>query len=77
MIYAYIGIYLLLGVLPGMWIANKTYDKFKETHDPTMYEVRFKFIAKSIDSIVFGLAFIIGTLLFPLTLIEMIGDHKK
>jgi hypothetical protein len=77
MTFVYIGIYLLLGIIPGNYIANKAYNKFKETHDQTMHEARFKFIAKSIDSIVYGLAFILGTLLFPLSLIEMIGDHKK
>jgi len=31
MIYIYIGIYLLLGIIPGNYIANKAYNKFKET----------------------------------------------
>ncbi len=68
---------LIIGFMIGYKIANKAYDQFKSKHDPTMYEVRFKFIAKSIDSIVWGLAFIIGTLLWPLGLLELIGDRKK
>ena len=73
----YILIYILLGLYPGRYIANKNYDKFEKTHDPSMYEVRYKFIAKSIHSIVYGLAFIVGALLWPFSIIEMIGDHKK
>jgi hypothetical protein len=67
---------MLLGVLPGIYMAKKNYLKFKKTHDSSMYEIRYKFVAKSIDSIVYGFGFIIGMLLWPLSLIEIIGDKK-
>ena len=73
----YILIYLALGLYPGYYIAKKNHTKFEKTHDPSMYEIRYKFIAQSIHSIVYGLALIVGTLLWPFSLIEMIGDHKK
>lgn len=73
----YILIYLALGIYPGMYIAKKNYDKFEKTHDPSMFEIRYKVIAKSLHSIIYGLAFIVGTLLWPFSLIEMIGDHKN
>lgn len=73
----YIGIYILLGIYPGLYIARKNYNKFNNEHDASMFEVRYKFIAKSLHSIVYGLAFIVGTILWPFSLFEMIGDKKK
>lgn len=73
----YILLYLALGIIPGLAIARKNYDKFDKQHDPTMFEVRYKFIAKSLHSIVYGLAFIIGALLWPLSLLEILGDKRK
>lgn len=77
MIYLYIGIYLLVGIIPGLKLAHKNYDKWEKSYTPSMYEVRFKFLAQSIHSIIFGLSFIIAMLLWPLSLIELIGDKKK
>ena len=73
----YILIYLALGIYPGRYIAKKNYEKFEKQHDPSMFEIRYKLIAKSLHSIIYGLAFIVGTLLWPFSLIEMIGDHKN
>lgn len=72
----YILIYLALGLIVGKKIADKTYNQFKEKHNPSNYEPKLIFIAKHIDSVIWGLAFIIGTLLWPLGLLELIGDRK-
>ena len=73
----YILLYLALGIYPGLIIARKNYDKFDKNYNPSMFEIRYKFIAKSLHSIVFGLAFIVGTILWPLSLIENLGDKRK
>lgn len=77
MIYIFIGIYLLLGILPGIKLANKNYDNWEKTFTPSAYTYRYKWVSKSLHSIIYGLSFIIALTLWPLSLIELIGDKKK
>jgi len=77
MIYLYIGIYLLLGILPAIKLANKNYDHWEKTFTPNAYTYRYKWVSKSLHSMVYGLSFIIALTLWPLSLIELIGDKKK
>ena len=63
-------IYLGLGIYPAYRIAATHYDQFKKTYNPSMYEVRFKWVAKSIDSIVLGFGFIIALVLWLPQIIE-------
>lgn len=72
----YFLIYLLLGILPAIKMANKEYDKFEKTHTPSSYEYRYKWVAKSLNSIVYGLAFIISLILWPLTTLELLKGVK-
>ena len=74
----YILIYLLFGLIPAYKNAQKEYDKFEKTYNPSMYEVRFKWLAKSIHSIVFGLSFIISLALWlPLVIENLIKKVIK
>ena len=73
----YVGIYLLFGIIPAIILANKNYDKWKKSYYPSMYEVRYAWIAKSIHSIIYGLSFMIALVLWPLSLIEIIWEKIK
>lgn len=77
MIYLYIFIYLVLGIIPGFKLANKNYDKWEKSYTPSMYEARYGWLSKSIHSVIFGFSFIIALIFWPLSLLELMGDKKK
>ena len=68
----YILIYILFGLIPAYKHAQKEYNKFEKTYTPSMHEIRFKWLAKSIHSIVFGLSFMISLVLWLPLVIENI-----
>jgi hypothetical protein len=66
----YIIIYVVLGLLPSYINAKKEYENFSKNYNPSLYEVRYKWIANSIENLVFGLSFIISLILWPLVILE-------
>jgi len=77
MINLYIALYLILGILPGIKLANKTYDNWEKTFTPSSYTYRYKWVSKSIHSMVYGLSFILALILAPLSILEYLIDTDK
>lgn len=73
----YFLMYLLFGIYPAIKMAHKEYNKFEKTHNPSSYEYRYKWVAKSLHSIIWGLSFMIALILWPLTSIELLIGAKK
>jgi hypothetical protein len=65
-------IYLGLGIYPAYKIAGNHFDQYKKTYTPSLHEVRFKWLAKTLDSVIFGFSFIIALVLWLPQIIENI-----
>ena len=73
MIY-YIAAYLLIGIIPALYIADKNLLDFEKKNPPGSFRVRFKMIDGAVYNMVFGLSLISALLVMPLSWIEFIYD---
>lgn len=73
----YILIYLGIGFIPSQWLANKiTYD-FEKNNPPGSFRVRFKLMDGLVYRTVYGLSFMLGLIITPLTCIDYVSYKIK
>ena len=78
MIYWYaLGFGYLLTIPFAIYIANKNYDHWEKTFTPSAYTYRYKWVSKSLNSMVYGLSFIVALILGPLSILEYLLDLDK
>lgn len=70
-------IYVALGLFPGYIYALQWYKDYMKKYNPSSYEYRYQWISKSIKSIMYGIAFIISVLLWPIVLVELLVNKIK
>jgi hypothetical protein len=78
----YLLAYVVIGLIPATWLANKITTEFESANPPGSFRVRFKMIDGLVYNTVYGLSFILALILAPLTWIDYIvykikGRNKK
>jgi hypothetical protein len=78
----YILAYVVIGLIPATWLAQKITEDFEISNPPGSFRVRFKMIDGLVYNTVYGLSFILALILAPLTWIDYIvykikGRNKK
>jgi hypothetical protein len=68
----YILAYVVIGLIPATWLAQKITEDFEIANPPGSFRVRFKMIDGLVYNTVYGLSFILALILTPLTWIDYI-----
>jgi hypothetical protein len=78
MIYLYaLALGYILSIPAAIYVANKNYNKWEKSFTPSVYTFRYKWLSKSLHSMVYGLSFIVALLLGPLSTLEWLIDQEK